>query len=379
MNYYILSGFNLNDNNRGSAALGYGAFSFLSEFHQKETYMLKPCSLKIYRNPFKLFNRKKIEKKIKVNDSYITFTFFSIWAIDYWIYKYIPILSQITRMHWLLKKIKLVAAINGGDGFSDIYGTRTFEGRLFDTHLAIKEKIPFIILPQTLGPFKEKKNLKTATEILIYASKIYVRDEKFVSELNKMGVKYELTKDLSFYMQPQKVDITILSNSVGLNVSGLCYSNKFRDLSGRFDCYPQLIDEIIMYFQTNNIPLYLIAHSYNYNTPEYENDDMEAIKDIYIKLNNKKNIYLIDENLTSPQIKYVISQFIFFIGTRMHSNFAAIYTNTPVFGLAYSYKYEGAFNYMGLNNNYASIIDLKKENIKPIVTKITHQYMQLFQ
>lgn len=39
----------------------------------------------------------------------------------------------------------------------------------------------------------------------------------------------------------------------------------------------------------------------------------------------------------------------FFIGTRMHANFAAIYTGVPLFGLAYSYKFEGAFNANGLD------------------------------
>lgn len=57
----------------------------------------------------------------------------------------------------------------------------------------------------------------------------------------------------------------------------------------------------------------------------------------------------LDEDLTSPKVKYVISQMSFFIGTRMHANFAAIYTDVPVFGLAYSFKFDGAFTANGLD------------------------------
>lgn len=47
----------------------------------------------------------------------------------------------------------------------------------------------------------------------------------------------------------------------------------------------------------------------------------------------------------------------FFCGTRMHANFAAIYTNVPVFGLAYSYKYAGAFEANGLSADQTYLIN----------------------
>jgi polysaccharide pyruvyl transferase WcaK-like protein len=372
--YYILSGFNLEDNNRGSAALGYGAFAFLEKFHGKDIEYLTPCSFVIYKNPLTQMNKRKIEKKYIINNCEILYTYFSIWAIDYWVYKYMPFFSRVTKIHKKLKDISFVAAINGGDGFSDIYGTQTFEGRLFDTKIAIREKIPLIILPQTLGPFKENTNLKTAEKVLKYASKVYIRDTKFESQLNQMGVPFELTKDLSYYMEPEKIDIDIKPNSIGLNVSGLCYSNKFRDLTGCFDNYPKLIEQIIMNFQNQGINIYLLSHSYNYNNPEFSNDDMQASRDVYERLKNKTNIHLIDKELTSPQTKYVISKFKFFIGTRMHANFAAIFTNIPVFGLAYSYKYEGAFDYMGLKNSYSSVLNIDQEDVKSIISKISSKY-----
>ena len=46
----------------------------------------------------------------------------------------------------------------------------------------MKRNIPVIILPQTIGPFKEESNRIIANRILQYATRIYVRDDKFIKE-----------------------------------------------------------------------------------------------------------------------------------------------------------------------------------------------------
>jgi colanic acid/amylovoran biosynthesis protein len=373
--YYIISGLNLHDNNRGTAALGFGSFYFLKE--KFNTSDLTALNFVTYKKPWKfLFNPDKIETVKISNDIFVTKTVY-IWYYSFLIYKFLPFLSYFTKIGRVIKNVDLVAAINGGDGFSDIYGTNTFNSRLFDINLAIREKIPLVILPQTLGPFNNNNNLLTAERILKYAKKVYVRDLKFKDQLDKFGILFEITKDLSCYMKPEKIDVEVLPKAVGINISGLCYFNKFRDLSGRFDNYSNLIENLIVYFQTKGVPIYLIPHSYNYSTPEVDNDDLQASRDLLDKLANKHNVNLVDRNLSPPQIKFIISQLTFFVGTRMHANFAAIFTNIPVFGLSYSYKYEGAFDYMGLHNQYASVLDLESDGIVTIINSIDKIYNNL--
>lgn len=284
------------------------------------------------------------------------------------------IVLPFTRFGKIIRNSRWVAAINGGDGFSDIYSTDTFFSRLHETNIAMKCNIPVIILPQTIGPFKEESNRVIANRILQYATRIYVRDDKFIKELNSMGLKYEMTKDLSAYMKPQLFDIDIKPNAVGLNVSGLTYSNTFRTLSGQFASYPYLVKAIIRYFQTLKVPIYLIPHSYNYKNPEASNDDLVAIRDLYANLENKANVYVVDRDMISPQVKYVISQMSFFIGTRMHANFAAIYTKVPLFGLAYSYKFQGAFEASGIFDSTAMINNITEKECDAIVEKIAEKY-----
>jgi len=375
--YVIISGMNLRDRNRGSAALGYGAFTFLQERG------LLPKGKRILQiqskgNPFRK-NRNRVDVTTKVSISgtewEIETRFVNI--IEWRLMLYLGILLPFTKLRKLVNQVEYVAAINGGDGFSDIYNTRLFMGRLGLIKLAMSANKPIIILPQTIGPFHERRNQEIARKILKYAQKVYVRDECFTSELKEMDVSYELTKDLSYYMKPEKWDIDIdKRNAIGINVSGLAYDNKFHSLAGQFGSYPKLIETLIKEFQQKGKTVYLISHSYNYAKPDKYNDDLDAAKRLFNGLENKERVILIDKDLTPPQVKYLISQMSFFVGTRMHANFAAIYTGVPVFGLAYSYKFKGAFDNNGQDSEKqtASVVNLTDSDIPKIISKVFTYY-----
>lgn len=375
--FVIISGLNLRDNNRGTAALGYGAISFLQQkgMLDAETEMV---NFYRYNNFLKPLNRKRKEETFKVNGVEWNRVSFGIFVLEWWLMNRFGVLLPWSKCAKVLKQVKYVAAINGGDGFSDIYGTDTFHSRLLETRIAIRFKIPVIQLPQTLGPFQNKDNYEEARYILKHSEQVYVRDNKFIPELKKMGIKYEITKDLSAYMRPEPWEIDVKSNSVGINVSGLAYSNGFRTLAGQFDAYPELIERLICHFRDKGHTVYLIPHSYNYEIQEPNNDDMIACKAAYDRLKDKHNVIFVDKDLISPQVKYVISKMSFFIGTRMHANFAAIYSGVPLFGLAYSYKFEGAFSANGLDgkNQTAMINNIKEKDIDRIIIKVDKTYRQ---
>lgn len=371
--YVIISGFNAQDNNRGTAALSYGSVNFCIEhgyLHEGQN----------------LLNVKFVKKFWKYQDYSDTYeahgkkwkrSVIHVWELERILFEKFYFLLPFTKFGRAIKSVELVACINGGDGFSDIYGAETFHNRLSDTKLAMIAGIPVIQLPQTLGPFFDNSCYELAKRILVYSKAVYVRDTKYIDELKKMGVPAILKKDLSAYMQPQPWDIEFKSNAIGINVSGLTYSNKFQSLSGQFETYPELIKRLICHFRDKGHTVYLIPHSYNYQKPVMNNDDMVACRAAYESLEDKTNVVIIDKDLISPQVKYVISKMLFFIGTRMHANFAAIYTSVPLFGLAYSYKFEGAFNANGLNGamQTAMINNIRESDIDGIVAKIDKVYM----
>ena len=375
--YIDLSGFirNLaNLENRGNAALIYGALEFL-----KQKGLLENDVELIYFHKYNNFFKRKnvcITKETFVIDgSEYKRTIVPIHTIEYKLVKNLGIILPFTYFGRYIKNVILEAADFGGDGFSDIYGERAFMKRMSQTWILRKADVPLLMLPQTIGPFKSKKCYDIAVDIMRYAKEIYVRDDKFISEFDKLGIKYLQTKDISSLMKPEPWDIDISPMAVGLNVSGLAYSNTFNGLEGQFSTYPKLIECVIDRFREKGCTVYLIPHSYGYTKP-IADDDMIACRKAYQRLKDKRHVVLVDKDMTAPQVKYLISRMTFFIGARMHANFAAIYTGVPVFGTSYSYKFEGAFNANGLDGKSQTgmINNLKEEDIEKYIQKILAYY-----
>ncbi len=372
--YIDISGFDINQPNRGNAALSYGAISFLFEKgYLKEDHEL--IKYRPYLNIFKSNNLKPQKNNYIIAGKKWVFNQIPVFILEKILIEKCGIILPFTFFGRTIKQVEIEAADYGGDGFSDIYGTQSFLGRMHQTFMLQKAHVPLIMLPQTIGPFTLKSNFDIAVKIMRYAKKIYVRDGKFCSELEQLGLQYTLTKDLSAYMQPEPWKIKINPKPVGLNVSGLAYFNIFNGLEGQFDAYPELVDRIINHFRSKGCTVYLIPHSYNYLKPDNQ-DDMLACREAFKRLEVNSNVILVDKDLTAPQVKYLISKMSFFIGGRMHANFAAIYSNVPVFGTAYSYKFQGAFEANGLDGKKqtARLNNLKKKDIPSFIEKIDIYY-----
>lgn len=379
--YVYISGLALRENNRGTAALGYGAISFLQEkgflTNEQTIVEIRECGfMSFLKWTIKRLFRKD-RKTTVINGQTWNFRDIAFLRLEKKLAKRIKFIWNFSFLKKIVDNTSLVAAINGGDGFADIYGRELFYKRLPGITFAMENKLPLIMLPQTIGPFEDKECFQLATNILKYASHVYVRDNCFIEKLKEMRVDYEVSNDLSYYMRPEPWSICInTKNAVGINVSGLAWDNHFHSLSGQFTTYPHLIRQIVEMFRNEGKTVYLIPHSYNYYRPELNNDDLKASRELYNQLEDKSHVILIDRDLLSPQVKYVISKMSFFVGTRMHANYAAIFTGVPLFGLAYSYKFKGAFEYNGINNRIAVINNLGLEDVDNVVRNIYEAYKE---
>lgn len=372
--FIYFSDFAATHTNRGCQALNYGSFPFIHKVLSFDGFTIV--------SPEYYFRKKRNDEKhlIQLPDESI-----EIIRRYYWVPEIIftTILFKLFggkigfgEFYNDLKKVDHVLNISGGDGFSDIYSSHTFRHLYWPSFLGAFLNKNLIILPQTIGPFKKKFNRILAEYAIKKAEKVFVRDLAFADRLNKLNIPFNLTNDVSFYMKPLKVDIDIEDNAVGINISGLAYYNHFKDLKNRFPYYRELILSLIEFFQKRKIPVFLVPHTYNHEVPEIDADDLQASKDIFKTLKTKSGVTVIDADYIAPELKYIISKFDFFIGTRLHSNFAAIFSHVPVFGLSYSYKFSGTFDRYGLNNNYSSVIDMKKENIQEITRKVEKCYAE---
>lgn len=355
--YFVTGASFYKANNKGGQALAYGAVEYLTSKSENDCRIIIPLFKNhgIKEDNFKI-GRTQVIQRYYNKYSYII----SIFELYLYYCLRIPLRSQLAKD---IQNSFALANISGGDSFSDIYGFKQWLLYARFSLYAIIVRKKLILLPQTIGPFKSSSVIKISKLIIKKASEVFIRDNKFEDTLKRWEVKYKLENDLSFYMKPEKVDMKIEKPSIGLNISSLAYDNNYPGLAGQFDTYKELVNEIISNFQNKGYNIYLIPHTYNVKQDGTFTQDLKCSVQAFDKLQNKTNVYIVNKEYNAPQLKFIISQMDLFIGTRMHSCFAAIFTNTPVFGLAYSYKFAGSFERYGRKGQYKEINNLKREEI----------------
>jgi polysaccharide pyruvyl transferase WcaK-like protein len=291
----------------------------------------------------------------------------------------------------LLFETDLVADITAGDSFSDIYGFRRFFLGFLCKWLVIFLGKKLVLLPQTYGPFKGLLTRKMARYILNKAAVVYSRDRAGVEyvrkalNINTDAGKIRSVPDVAFVLdarKPDNLDVASLSEIcqantpvVGLNISGLLFNqaHTMKDAFGLKVNYQDLMHKIVKLFvEEEKTRLILIPHVFPQRGLEVEND-FYACKNVYEQVpdKDKNRIMLVETRHNHNELKYIIGLCSFFIGSRMHACIAAISQNVPAIGLAYSNKFEGVFEQVGIGE---LAIDLRAETEDTILSRIRQAF-----
>ena len=118
--YIDISGFDLRDTNRGTAALGYGSIPFL----ESKGYLREGQELIFfhrYKKFWKSSNTKVLHEDLRINGKTYKRTIVPIHDIEYRLVQKLGIVLPFTKFGKYVKQVELEAAINGGDGFSDTH------------------------------------------------------------------------------------------------------------------------------------------------------------------------------------------------------------------------------------------------------------------
>jgi polysaccharide pyruvyl transferase WcaK-like protein len=289
-----------------------------------------------------------------------------------------------------LDESDLVVAISGGDSFSDIYGLERLLYVSLPQILALWVGKRLILLPQTLGPFKSRLAQAIAKYIMRRAELVYSRDHdgvKLGAQMlgsNAGAAKVRFGYDVGFAldpMPPRRMDVVGLelpprtaSIVVGLNVSGLLFMGGYtrRNMFGLKMEYQKLVYDLIDFLvEQKKAKVLLVPHVFGQDN---ESDATvcallyEALKDQYAgKIGWARGSY------NHSEIKYVIGTCDFFIGARMHACIAAASQNVPVTPMAYSDKFVGVMQSIGIE---ASVVDLRKMNEEEIFSVIDRAFEQ---
>jgi len=284
--------------------------------------------------------------------------------------KFRNLLSAINPYVKTLVETDKVFDITGGDSFSDIYGLRRFlKFGFLQKWLITQFGKELILLPQTYGPFKRSITRLMAKCILKRASVVYARDHSSVEYVRILlgnhsnNGKIRFMQDVAFALdshKPEHIDIGILNGNrkkdsivVGFNISGLLFNGGYtqENMFGLKTDYRELVDSVVDYLMKDERLLVLLVPHVLAPTMTVE-DDPNACRQLYEKLSEKYpgRIFLTQGQYNQNEIKYIIGLCDFFIGSRMHACIAALSQSIPAVGIAYSKKFHGVFESIGLGD-----------------------------
>ena len=267
--------------------------------------------------------------------------------------------------------------VSGGDSFTDLYGPARFHQITIPKIMALKHKLPLILLPQTYGPFYSQKSRDIAAHILKNSTLAYARDRKsldVVQQLLKQDFdpkRHRLGIDLA-YCLPRDAHVTAPKGEpIGINVSGLLWNDPKSAKNFNLNCHYQttILSLIEALLTRTNKRILLIPHV----SPKGGESDLLACLAVKEKLGVRaaKRIEIVEGDKSPSQLKYIISNCCWVVGARMHATIAALSTATPVANMAYSDKAQGVFQECGAN---LAVYDMRQLNTSELISLLLKAY-----
>lgn len=284
-----------------------------------------------------------------------------------------------------IQDMTFVASIAGGDSFSDIYGIERLLYVSLPQILVLLLGTPLVLLPQTIGPFRRRFAKAVARYILDAADRIYSRDFRGIEALNKLtdvprkANKVDFCYDVGFVLEPVApilVDVVGLSSFlqqsrplVGLNVSGLLLMGGYsrRNMFGLKSDYRELIRDLIAFLiNEKRMSVLLLPHVMSQQQPE---NDVNACQEFFDSLGEKYKgrLGVLQGHYNQNEVKFVIGQCDFLIGARMHACIAAVSQCVPAICMAYSDKFIGVMETIGVENIVVDARQLDTTEMLPAI------------
>lgn len=290
----------------------------------------------------------------------------------------------------MIKKADFVGNICGGDSFSDIYGQRRFIVEAVCSLIVILLGNRLHLLPQTFGPYKSKLSQYMAKVIMTKASTIVARDRESVSVVQRILGPASVNKtvifcpDVAFALKANEPDTkaiypTFASNGVpnvvGLNINGLMYNGGYtrENMFGLALDYRRFVHRITeTMLDKTDCTILLVPHTF---APDGNvQSDPQACMEVFRALQKYKGrIHILEGTHDQHALKGVIGLCTFFIGSRMHSCIAALSQGIPTVAVAYSKKFIGVFDSVGMGN---MIVDARDTSLELAEDKILHLYKE---
>ncbi len=287
---------------------------------------------------------------------------------------------------------RAVLDVSGGDSFTDLYGEKRFRAMVLTKRLALDAGRPLILLPQTLGPFRDPAHRAEAVSILDRAHAVWVRDAASYGFLQEaLGssfdpVRHKLGIDMAVALLPQDPRERLCSDLrtwfsdrkgpvAGLNVSGLLTmdGSGARSRFGLADNHLRQVGSIACALLDADAALRLVLVPHVHRPPTDAESDLGAAQKLHLQLdeNYPGRVRVLDAPLDAMELKWLLANLDWFAGARMHATIGAFSSGTPTLGLGYSDKAVGVFARCGIG---AQVADLRKLDAEALAERATRSF-----
>jgi colanic acid/amylovoran biosynthesis protein len=328
----------------------------------------------------------RLSPKSKFHDHIASIVFLSV------VFRVFPLFRpRIIRANsWIraLVEADLIGDIRGGDSFSDIYGIGRFLTGFAMAWTVLLVKRDMVQLPQTYGPYQSRLAKLLARYILNNSSMVIARDmhsQRVAQELLRGNQRVLLSPDVAFSLEISQPSAVVLEpplsspssgKIIGLNVNGLMYNGGYsrNNMFGLKLDYPSFLTSLALsILMETDRELWLVPHTFA------PTDDVESDPGGSRKLRNslprelQNRVRIVALPYDQHQIKGIIGMCEFFIGSRMHACIAALSQGIPCVGVAYSGKFNGVFESVGMQD---WVVDGRSVGNEEAVKQILELYGQ---
>jgi len=351
-NDFLLVG-NGSHKNRGCEAIVRGTLEILRSVFGEELH----TDIGVYDIQNYLQNQVKLEKDTAIN-------YFALqWAARRWSKEWLELQSNkylgsdFASVHYTLKpylKSSIAALEIGGDTYSLDYGFPWLYINM-DRFLR-KQNLPLFLWGASVGPFdKSPEFAKVMLDNLRCFTGVFVREtisRDYLAKNNVVDNVYVMA-DPAFVMPAQKpsqdkIGFEMPKDAIGLNFSPLIakyFSKKQMPLweMSESDLEPWLnfcVQIVVTLVQKTQRDIILIPHVEAKSINGCDFQFLRKISKLASK-QSKQNIFCLSNQLSAPELKWVISQCFVFAGARTHSTIAALSSEIPTLSIGYSVKAQG--------------------------------------
>lgn len=208
---------------------------------------------------------------------------------------------------------------------------------------------PTVLYTQSIGPFYRSIERLAVAFVLKRMNLIILREEISKKLLQNLGVKNNVVRSVDSGFAFKSKKSAQLRKKIGISKDQLLIGVTVR----------KWLDPIAQaHYET------AIAHIVDYVTSKYNasvvfipqvtstfhsDDDRQASQDVYLKLQDKANAYVITDNLTHYEVKAMYDELDLIIGTRFHSVIFSLTSYVPAFAIEYEHKTSGIMNDLDLS------------------------------